>query len=304
MIDHTKSSAAEPAPTIRLSLGPVLYYWDQERLLDFYTRIAETTVDIVYLGETVCSKRRTMRTEEWLELAEKLTAAGKQVVLSTLALIEAESELSTLRRLCNNGSFMVEANDMGAIQLLAGNGPFMTGHSVNLYNARALEYLAKQGLTRWVLPLELSRDTLADMQAQRPDGVETEVFVYGRMPLAYSARCFTARAFRLPKDDCQLRCLDHPDGMNLSTREGQPFLALNGIQTQSAQTLNLIQELPELARLKVDVVRINPQAFGTERVIDAFSAAIQGHPPPDLEKIMPVGPCNGYWYGKAGIAIS
>jgi len=88
--------------------------------------------------------------------------------------------------------------------------------------------LAKQGLKRWVLPVELSRQTLADMQRLRPDGVETEVLVYGRLPLAYSARCFTARAHNLPKDDCQFRCLDYPDGLPLSTREGEDFLVLNG----------------------------------------------------------------------------
>ncbi len=288
--------------TPKLSLGPVLYYWDRERLLDFYTGIAETPVDIVYLGETVCSKRRTLRTEEWMELAERLQAAGKQVVLSTLTLVEAESELNTLRRLCDNGNLLVEANDMGAVHLLAGHGPFIAGHSVNIYNINTLDYLANLGLVRWVLPLELSLETLADMQAHRPQGVETEVFVFGRLPLAYSARCFTARVHKLPKDDCQYRCLDYPDGLTLSTREGQPFLALNGIQTQSAQTLNLIHELPEIRRLKVDVVRISPQGFGTERVIAAFSKAIQGESPPGLEKLMPVGPCNGYWYGKAGIS--
>ncbi len=299
---QAEAKHSETPTTPKLSLGPVLYYWDRERLLDFYTRIAETSVDIVYLGETICSKRRSLSTDEWLELADRLRAAGKQVVLSTLALVEAESELSTMRRLCNNGDLLVEANDMGAIHMLADHGPFIAGHSVNIYNTRALEYLANLGLVRWVLPLELSLDTLADMQAQRPEGVETEVFVYGRIPLAYSARCFTARVHKLPKDDCQYRCLDYPDGMTLSTREGQPFLSLNGIQTQSAQTLNLIHELPEIRRMNVDVVRISPQGYNTEKVIDAFSSALRGQPRADLEKLMPVGPCNGYWHGKAGIS--
>jgi collagenase-like PrtC family protease len=62
----------------------------------------------------------------------------------------------------------------------------------------------------------------------------------------------------LPKDDCQYRCLDYPEGLTVSTREGQAFLALNGIQTQSAQTCNLLPELEELRELKVDVLRISP----------------------------------------------
>ena len=72
----------------RLSLGPVPYFWPRETLLEFYDGIARTPVDIVYLGETVCSKRRPLKSGEWLELAATLQAAGKEVVLSGLTLLE------------------------------------------------------------------------------------------------------------------------------------------------------------------------------------------------------------------------
>ena len=292
--------------TPKLSLGPVPYFWSRETLLEFYDRIAITPVDIVYLGETVCSKRRPLKTREWLELAATLQAAGKEVVLSSLTLLEAGSELASLKRLCREQDFMIEANDMAAVQLLAGSKPFVTGPSVNIYNAHTLSVLAGLGLQRWVLPVELSRDTLAAMQAQRPTGVATEVFVFGRLPLAWSARCFTARAHNLPKDDCQFRCLDYPDGLLLSTREDESFLVLNGIQTQSARTLNLIGELDDLKQLQVDVLRISPQSRHTEHIIDTFHHCLQGDitaadAETQLGKLMPVGPCNGYWYGDAGM---
>jgi len=284
----------------------VLYYWPRETLLEFYARIAASPVDIVYLGETVCSKRRVLNYSEWLELAGRLQAAGKQVVLSTLTLLEAGSELGGLRHLCETPDIMVEANDMAAVQLLAGRKPFVTGPAVNIYNALTLSLLAGLGLKRWVLPLELSRDTLADLQAERPAGVETEVFVYGRLPLAYSARCFTARAHNLPKDDCQFRCLDYPDGLLLSTREDTPFLVLNGIQTQSALTLNLIAELDDLAGLGVNVLRISPQSHHTEVIIETFHARLQGdlnaaEARAALDNCAPVGACDGYWHGQAGM---
>ncbi|WP_034433355.1 U32 family peptidase [Candidatus Contendibacter odensensis] len=292
--------------TPKLALGPVLYYWSKETLLDFYERISATPVDILYLGETVCSKRRSLNTDDWLELAARLTAAGKEVVLSTLALLEAESELKTLRRLCENGRFTVEANDMGAVRLLSGKAPFVLGTGVNVYNGQTLRFLARLGAQRWVMPVELSRATLASIQAQRPAEVETEVFVYGRLPLAYSARCFTARYHDLPKDDCRYRCLDDPEGLALSTREGQAFLTLNGIQTQSAQTYNLLPELAELRALEVDVLRISPQANGTEAVIEAFAACLRGEREPveaaaALNATLPYGACDGYWQGQPGL---
>jgi len=288
---------------MKLSLGPVQYYWSREDLQDFYRQVADMSVDIVYLGETVCSKRRLFRFDDWMDTARMLRDVGKEVVLSTMSLLEAESELKTLRRICSNGEFLVEANDMAAVQLLSEAGlPFVAGPTVNIYNAATLQVLADAGLKRWVPAVELGRESLAPLLQEMPEDVETELFAWGRMPLAMSARCYTARAYDLPKDDCQYRCLDHADGLTLRTREGEPFLAINGIQTQSALTCNLLPEIGNISELGVNVLRINPQANHTGRIVQAFADVLQGGEiPPDLQRLMPVGGCDGYWHGEAGM---
>jgi len=293
---------------MKLSLGPITYFWTKDKTLEFYEQVAKSPVDIVYLGETVCSKRAVIRFSDWMEIGEKLAAAGKEVVMSTMTLLEAESELKMMRRICENGKFMVEANDIGAIHLMQGR-PFVTGPSVNVYNQRTLAKLAKVGLRRWVFPVELSQETFADMQDERPEGVETELFAYGRLPLAYSARCFTARAHNLPKDDCDYKCGEFPDGMTLSAQDDTRFLSLNGIQTQSAHTFNVLSELDELRSLGVDILRISPQSEHTVEVIEAFHNCMTGKESAEeaaarLNEKMPIGPCDGYWHGKPGIADS
>ena len=287
----------------RLSLGPVLYYWPEEQLRDFYDMVAKSPVDIVYLGETVCSKRRALNIEGWLELADMLTSTGKEVVLSSLSLIEAASELSTMKRICTNGRFRVEANDMAAVQMLAGKSNFVAGPTLNIYNTRTLDKLAGLGVERWVMPVEQSREILREFRQQMQSTMEVEVFAWGHLPLAYSARCYTARNHDLPKDDCQYRCLDDPDGMLLKTREDESFLILNGTQTQSALTHNLVSELNDP---DVDIFRISPQSHHTEHVIQLFHDCLTGQQNIDkaareLETLMPTGPCNGYWYGEAGM---
>jgi collagenase-like PrtC family protease len=291
---------------MKISLGPIPYLWERERVFDFYTRVLEAPVDIVYLGETVCSKRRALRLPDWLDIAERLTAAGKEAVLSTLTLIEAESEAAYMRTVAENGRFAVEANDMAAVNMLEGVTPFVVGPHINVYNSRALALMARAGAKRWVMPMELDRDTLAALQAQRPAGLETEVFVFGRLPLSFSARCFTARAHNLSKDECGFRCADYPDGMPLCTREGQSFLSLNGIQVQSGETYNLVNEISELRALEVDVLRLSPQAQGMFEIMDAFRSVTDGNRESSaaaamLEPYQAFGPCDGYWYGAPGM---
>ena len=147
---------------MKISLGPIYYYWDKQKVFDFYQGVAKSAVDIVYLGEVVCSKRRQLRLDDWLTIAQQLRHAGKEVVLSTLTLLEADSELKQLDKVCQTDDYLVEANDFAAINLRSKrNKAFVTGPSVNLYNAASLNILAKKGLKRWCFPVELSQKTLA-----------------------------------------------------------------------------------------------------------------------------------------------
>ncbi len=292
---------------MKLSIGPIQYFWERQQVLDFYQQAADSCAEIIYLGEVICSKRRLVKLEDWLAIGDELKKSGKEVILSSLTLLEAASEMSSLKKLCQTDAFMIEANDISAVQLLSASGKdFVTGPSVNIYNNRSLHLLVRKGLKRWVLPVELGLDTLQDLQAQRPEGVETEVFALGRLPLAYSARCYTARSHNLPKDDCQYKCIDYPDGRMLKTREDQEFLVLNGIQTQSALTHQVLDQIPELKLLGVDVLRISPQNHHTMQIIEIFDAARKGAALEPLGNklidLLPLGACNGYLVEQAGMS--
>lgn len=292
---------------MKLALGPLLYYWPRQETLDFYAGIAASPVDVVYLGETVCSRRHELRLDDWLNLGRELAAVGKEVVLATQSLIESESDLKTLRQIIGQGEFRVEANDMGAVRLLAEArvSDWVAGATLNIFNPHTLELLMEAGAGRWVVAPEIPGAALAEVRAGLTRPIETEVFAYGRLPLAHSARCFTARHFNLQKDACEFRCLSIMDGIPLRTREGQPFLTLNGVQTQSARVHNLLADLPSLAS-RAEVLRISPQGAHGRDIIDIFRAALDGRLTPvaalDASRdYMPEAPCNGFWHGRPGV---
>ncbi len=289
---------------MKYSLGPLLYFWPKQEVESFYQQAKQSSADIIYLGETVCSKRRELKPKQWFEVAKSLAEEGKQVVLSTMALLEAPSELSIMKTLIDNGEFIIEANDVSAIQLAHEKKvPFVVGPAVNSYNAQTLNLFLNKGMIRWCMPVELSREWLVDILTQCDElGIrkkfEVEVFSHGYLPLAYSARCFTARAENRAKDACQTCCIKYPSGMVVKSQEGQEIFNLNGIQTQSGYCYNLVNELPAMQGV-VDVVRLSPLGLSTLSQLNQFRANQQGSAPQRLSKLE----CNGYWHRLSGLDV-
>ncbi|MBI3367679.1 MAG: U32 family peptidase [Burkholderiales bacterium] len=242
-----------------------------------------------------------------MDLARDLAGAGKEVVLATQALIESEADLRTLRRIAEQGDYLVEAGDMSALNVLAETGGrFVLGPHINVYSRPALAEYARLGAQRWVPPIELSLASVADINQNAPL-LPTEVFAYGRMPLAFSARCFTARHHHLSKDQCEFRCLGDADGLLLSTTDGEPFLVLNGIQTQSAACQCLIAERDALLAAGVQRIRLSPGSTGFANALALFDGVMNRGQSVDAALIAlvamspPAGLANGFAHDRPGL---
>ena len=179
------------------------------------------------------------------------------------------------------------------------------GQLVNVYNEDTLRWLVARGATRICLPPELPREAIARL-AESAGGAELEVQVFGRMPLALSARCYHARARGLHKDGCQYVCDLDPDGMAVDTLDGEPFLANNGIQTLSHAIVELSGEIDELLETGITRFRLSPHKIGMITIADAWRGLLEGNRDlPRARRIIEsvaafALPSNGYLHGRPG----
>ena len=290
-----------------LSLGPVYYLWDCPKWRDFYFRVAdEAPVTHVLLGETVCSKREHFIEPHLAEVVERLEAAGKQVVFSSLAMVTLERESQRVRALVRDSVHPVEANDLAVLGLIKGK-PHSIGPLVNVYNAATAKLLAGRGAVNICLPPELPISSVREILSAMPD-FSFEIFAFGRMPLAISARCAHARSKGLIKDNCQFICGEEPDGLPLRTLDRQSFLVLNGVQTMSHSCVALVAEFAELRSAGIARVRLSPQDCDMVAVAKLYHSVLEGRLGSDealacLRDIYPAAPfSNGFYHRREGAA--
>lgn len=261
-----------------LTLGPVLFLWEPATWRDFYYRIAdEADVDTVVVGEVVCSKRSHFHDALIGKVVDRLEAGGKQVRLATLALVTLERELQASHRLARQ-SLEVEVSELSAHAAMAGK-PHAVSPLANVYNAATAKVLAARGATSICLPPELPVSSIRAIVEGAPD-VRFEVFAFGRVPLAISARCAHARVKGHTKDNCKFVCGEDPDGLAVDTLDGQHFLALNGVQTMSSTVQCLIADVPELMSAGVSSLRLSPQVCDMARVAATFREVVGGRMDP------------------------
>jgi collagenase-like PrtC family protease len=294
------------ADAIRICLAPVPYPWDHDRLLAFYEEAATWAVDIVCLGEPVCAKRNALQPREWRDLARRIEASGREVVFVSPPGLETPGELHFFASLAGDGRFAVEVNDVGLFPRLRGKAPIVAGPHLHVFNAATLRTLIRWGAYRWVAPYEIDAATMAGLAAGLPSCLETEAFVLGSIPLAYSPRCFTATRHGRARRDCGHACLQSPAGEPVESLEGEALFLQDGKQTLSTLPVSLISELSRVVEAGATVLRVQPAAQGTAAAIRLVRGVLEGRidgveAQDAVEKALGRRTANGFWHGGAGM---
>jgi len=287
---------------MELTIGPVLFEWKRDEIIRFYREVEQMDVDRVYIGEVVCTKKRALRLDDMAAIREGLEKAGKKVTLSSLAVVSNDEELDFTRSLLSL-SPSVEANDMSVLNIVDPlEREVFAGPHITTYNVPSLEFLSSIGVRRAAFPVEMPRDAVA--YNIENTGVFAEVFAHGKVPLAFSWRCYTSRAYGLSKSECRHDCANFPDGMELKNVDGVPVFTVNGTTLLSADTYTLVELVEDLASIGVGALRVSPQHKGTAKVADIFRKRMDGRigPGEGLAELAASGErfCNGWYMGTAG----
>ncbi|MFO1008412.1 MAG: DUF3656 domain-containing protein [Planctomycetaceae bacterium] len=252
----------------------------------------ENGADAVYFGLDVGFNARARAAnfpvEQLPETMAELHRRGVKgyVTLNTLIFSNELPEVESLvRKIAEAGVDAVLVQDLGVARLIRAICPDLPMHAstqMTLTSAECIEVARQLGITRVVLPRELSIDEMRQIHAAT--SIELEAFVHGALCVAYSGQCLTseslggrsanrgqcAQACRLPYD---VIC----DGEDVELGEQKYLL--------SPQDLSAIEYSPDLIDAGIKSFKIEGRLKTPEYVANitrhyrgAIDTAMAGQP--------------------------
>ena len=251
--------------------------------------------DAVYMGTKSLSLRTRVNVDDD-ELAKTIKYAhsiGKRVhvALNIYAwderydeIIEAAKELEKLKP---DG---IIASDGGVIEILKEYAPSIDIHistQANVVSYHNAKFWHNNGAKRVILGREMNKEQIKELIANKPEGLEVEMFCHGAICFAYSGRCFLSdflanRSANL--GDCAQSCRwaynvyveEKNNPGNLMPVEDDE----NGTYIFSSKDMCLIKEIPEIIEMGLDSIKIEGRLkteYYLASVVNAYRNAIDDY---------------------------
>ncbi len=233
----------------------------------------EAGADGVYLGLTEFSARKAAAnfTFDQLRRIRGLAAARGRKIYVTVNTIIRECELSrladALARLEASGVDGVIVQDLGVLSVLRRHFPGLPIHAstqMAVHNSAGMDYLARLGVRRVILPRELTLERIRALRESHPD-MELEVFVHGALCYGFSGICLASSALTGRsgnRGDCAQICRSHFIREKTNDRADGPSQGY----FFSCRDLSLGLNALELAQAGVDAFKIEGRMKSPEYV--------------------------------------
>ena len=228
--------------------------------------------DAVYLGLGKFNARNRAENFQLKDLARLQEYARRlnKKVYVTLNTLVTESELPEFFTFVSEVARMqpdaVIVQDPGVIYMLRRYFPHLTLHAstqMNIHNSCGIKMLEYLGVKRVILERQITLEELRTIARQTT--MELEVFVHGSLCISLSGRCLLSNyAENASGNRGMCRQLCRRNYRTAPDSAVKPYL--------SPQDLQIMQELPELAKLKIASLKIEGRLRGPDYVVPVVKA--------------------------------
>ncbi len=251
--------------------------------------------DAVYCGTSSLSLRSRADIDDnsLLDTIKYAHSINKKVyvALNIFAWDEKYDEIiEQVKMLANakpDGIIVADGGVMEIVKQYAPNIPIHMSTQSNIVSMHACNFWFKNGAQRMIMARELNKEQLRYIMQNKPEGMETEIFIHGAICFSYSGRCFlsdfmTGRSANL--GDCAQSCRW---SYNLYAEEKNNPGELMPIETNeygtsifSSKDLCLLEELPEIIDMGIDSLKVEGRLkteYYIASVINSYRNAIDDY---------------------------
>ena len=251
--------------------------------------------DAIYAGTSSLSLRTRAEMEDD-DLVKTIKYAHEHnkkvyVTINIFAWDDRYEEIKEQAKILNNLKVDgIIVADGGVLEILKQYAPDVDMHistQANIVSYHTSNFWYKNGAKRVILARELNKNQIKEIVKNKPEDLETEMFVHGAICFGYSGRCFLSdflagRSANL--GDCAQSCRW---AYNVYVEEkNKPGNLLpiehddKGTYIFSSKDLCLIKEIPEIIDLAVDSLKIEGRLkteYYLATVINAYRNAIDDY---------------------------
>ena len=251
--------------------------------------------DTIYCGTSSLSlrTRADMDDNDLFKTIRYAHENGKKVyvAINIFPWDESYEEVANQARMLNELNVDgVIVSDGGVVELIKQVAPDIDIHistQANTVSLHASRFWYNNGAKRVILARELNKNQIKYITENKPNGLETEIFVHGAICFGYSGRCFlsdflSCRSANL--GDCAQSCRWKYNVYVEETNNPGNLMPVeddkNGTYIFSSKDLCLIKEIPDIINLNVDSLKIEGRLkteYYLATVINAYRNAIDDY---------------------------
>ena len=251
--------------------------------------------DAVYCGTSSLSlrTRADMKDDDLYKTIKYAHSIGKKVyvAINIYAWDEMYSEIIEQAKMLNelrvDGIIVA---DGGVVEILKEYAPDVDIHISTQANTLSLHsslFWYKNGAKRVILSREMNKEQIKEITENKPNELETEIFVHGAICFGYSGRCFlsdflASRSANL--GDCAQSCRWSYNVYVEETNNPGNLMPVeddkHGTHIFSSKDLCLIKEIPEIIEMGIDSLKIEGRLkteYYLATVINAYRNAIDNY---------------------------